>query len=219
MHLFNLNEFAQQFGIDMTVSDFNEAVREASKAATRMVASMFRYTSFDAYTARRDFFQCDRMFGAGKGQRRSMRLSRGFINTGASFSAFYTPSPVYVRNNQTDLIRDLQNVNEDGESDYLIIDATRGMLTVNTIDLTDMWVVVTYDGGLSVATDDEYEGVPDWLSDAARAQAAILLKQNPAFEVEDGDTSELSLQIRHLRRDHERYGGGALLPQASEPTN
>ena len=96
MHLFNLNSFAQRFGIDMTVSDFNEAVTEASHAATRSIASQFRFRDFNTYSARRDIFRCGRMHGAGSSQHRQFRLARGFIDGVTGFTAYYTDNPVHV---------------------------------------------------------------------------------------------------------------------------
>lgn len=218
MHLFNLAEFSQQFGIDMTVSDFNSAVREASKAATRAVASRFRYIDFDGYTARRDVFNVRRTFDTGRNQNTILRLSRGFIDSTTGFTAYYTSNPVYVRNADANSYTSLQDVAGDGQSDYLFIDAKRGFLTVYNIDLTDQWVVVTYNCGLTAATDDEYEDVPTWLADAARAQAALLLKQNRAFNTEgEDDTDALRSQLHSLMQQHTRAHPSALLPTMSEP--
>lgn len=216
MHLFNLVSFAKQFGIDLTVPDFQEAVVEASKAATPTVASRFRYGGFDTYSNRRDVFQVRRMYDAGAAQNLSLRLSRGFVDTSASFTAYYTANPLYVRNNDTDLLTDLQDVNKDGQSDYLFIDAERGVLSVYNIDLTDQWVVVTYTGGLETASDDEYQGVPDWLSQAARAQTALMLKENRAFSVEgDTDMKTLTGQLNALWSRHARVAGSMVLPVMS----
>jgi len=139
MHLFNLHEFGQRFGVDMTTPDFNAAVTEASKAATRAIASQFRYRDFDLYTARRDVFQVNRMMATGNAQNRQFRLSRGFIDSSTGFTAYYTDNPVHIRNNETDQLTNLQDTNEDGQSDYLFIDANSGLLTVYSLDLTDPW--------------------------------------------------------------------------------
>jgi len=219
MHLFSLNDFGAQFGIDLTVPDFNDAVSEASKAATRKVVSSFRLGGLDAFTSRRDVFQVRRMFDAGSAQNRDFRLSRAFIDAGDNFSAQYTANPVHVRNNETDMLTNLQDVNEDGESDYLFIDAERGILTVFNLDLTDQWVVVTYDGGLDTNTDQEYLNVPDWLSDAARAQTALLLRENRAFTVEGAtEFQTLERQIADLWSQHARLAGAMVLPTMTEDT-
>lgn len=219
MHLFNLHDFGQRFGIDLTVSDFNDAVTAASKAATRSVASRFRFGDFDAYTARRDFFRVDRMHGQGAQMHRQFRLARGFIDSINGFSAKYTDNIIHIRNNDTDSLTDVQDVAEDGKSDYLVIDADQGILTVDVLDLTGMWLVVTYNCGLDVATDDEFQDVPGWLQDAAEAQAILFLKQNRAFRGENDtvDLAPIKDNLDYLWGQHARVYPGAIFPTSSEP--
>lgn len=220
MHLFNLSDFGQQYGIDLTVTDFADAVAGASKAATRALASRFRLGGFDAFTGRRDVFNVRRMFDTAGNSNITLRLSRAFIDGSTGLSAYMTPTPLHIRNSDYGSMTNLQSVAGDAASDYLFIDAQRGVLTVYGVDLTDMWVVVDYNGGFEVATDDEYQGVPDWLQDAARAEAAILIKQNRAFKNE-GDTDEdlnpLRKLIYDLQSEHGRYLPSAVLPTMSEP--
>lgn len=219
MHLFNLSEFGQRFGIDMTVGDFNSAVTAASKAATRSVASQFRFQDFETYTARRDFYRVDRMMASGNQQYRQFRLARGFIDGVSGFSAYFTDSILHVRNSDTNNLTDIQNVAGDGQSDYLTIDADQGLLTVHSIDMTGMWFVVTYNCGMDVATDDEYLDVPGWLQDAAEAQTILFLKQNRAFKTEDGsdDLRPIQESLLTLKAEHARIYPAAILPTSSEP--
>ena len=192
--------------------------RLAGAAATRTIASRFRFRDFDEYTARRDVFRCDRMFGAGSNQHRQFKLARGFIDGVTGFSARYSSSPLHIRNNDTTLTTDLQRVNEDSESDYLFIDADQGILSVYGLDLTDQWLVVTYNCGLSFAADGEVEDAPDWLSDAAVAQTAIFLRQNRAFQTEGGaDDKPLRDALSALETAHARAYPAAVPPTMSEP--
>lgn len=218
MHLFTLSEFGARFGIDLTVSDFHETVVEASKAATKSIASMMRFNDFSLSTGRRDAFRCARMFGTGAGQNRQFVLSRGFIDKNSAFRAVYTANPVHVRNNETSAFTDLEDTNEDAQSDYMFLDANQGLLTVYGLDLTDQWVVVDYDSGFTVNNADEFQGVPGWLSEAAMAQAALYVKMNPAFTTEnEGSTQPLSDMVRNISAAYGRYHLGAIPATMSEP--
>ena len=217
MHLFNLAEFGKRYSIDLTVSDFLDAVTEASKAASAGLASHLRYGDWDAYNNRKDVFQCLRSFSSGNMQKLQFRLSRGFVVEDSSFSAFYSSSPVNIRNMDTGLMTDLQSVSGDAQSDYLYIDHAKGVLTVYGIDLTDQWVVVTYSGGLDVDTDDEYVGVPDWLREAAMVHAALHLSRNRAFQTEGADdTSFLKTSLKSMLDGNWRATPSAKLPVATE---
>lgn len=219
MHLFNLASFAVRFGIDMSVSDFSDAVTEASKAATSAVASRFRFQDFEQYPARRDIFRCDRMFGQGNSQHRQFNLARGFIDGVTGFSIYATDSIIHVRNGDTNQLTNLQDSAQDGQSNYVVIDAEQGLVTVHSQDLTDMWVVINYTCGLPVATDDQYEQVPAWLKDAGEAQALLLLKYNRAFKTDDGvdEMRPISDSLDRLWGAHARIYPSALKPTSSEP--
>jgi len=217
MHLFNLNNFATRFGIDMTVLDFNNGVTQASQAATRAVASRFRFKDFEPFTNRKDVFYVDRMLGQGNLQHRQLMLSRGFINPTSGFSALYTGNPVHARNAETSLTTDLQRVSSDGRSDYLYIDSEQGLLTTYVVDLTDQWVVVTYSGGLSVASDGVYEGVPGWMAEAAESQTALFLKQSNLFQTEEQeDLTSLRQNLFDLQAAHARLHLAAVPATMSE---
>lgn len=218
MYLFSITRFGQRFGIDTSVPDFVDAIQEAARAATADLASRLRFRNFDLYTARRDFFRVDRMFDQHNQANRQFVLSRGFV-TPASVVAYYAASPVYLRNNDTDLLTDITDVNEDGQSNHLIVDAERGVVTTYGLELMHQWVMVTYDGGLDVATDDEFDSVPDWLAETAMAQAALYLSKNRQFKPEEGeDLTELKNTVDRAFRSYARYYPGGLKPTASEPT-
>lgn len=221
MHLFSLTEFGDRFGIDMTVPDFVDYVASASHAATRDIASRFRFKDFDVHATRRDVFRCGRMFGAGASQHRQFVLSRGFIEPVTGFSCRYTENFVHVRNSGISLFTDAQNVAEDGESDYVVIDAEQGVVSLYGIDLTDQWLVVDYTCGLDADSNDEAQDVPGWLADAASAKAAIFLKQNRVFQNEDENTADAIVPLREtltsLFGGHARIYPSALLPTMAEP--
>lgn len=219
MHLFDIAEFGTRFGIDTTVSDFREAVVEASKGATADLAARLRYRDFSAYSNRRDFFVVDRMFGVANTLQRQFLLSRGFVEN-ATVSAVYATTPLSLRNGNTTDLKDLADLNEDGESNMLMIDGPRGILTAYGVDLTERWVMVTYSGGLDVATDNEYQTVPDWLREVAMARAALILTRNRAFRTEgEDDTAELRETVRAAVTAHMRYAPGAAQAVATEPTH
>lgn len=217
MHLFNLNEFASRYGIDMSVDDFRDAVTEASKAATYGLASDLRYGGFEQYVNRRDVFQCLRSFASGNMQKLQFRLSRGFVDEDSNFSAYYSSSPLNIRNNDTGLLTNLQAVNDDAQSNYLYIEAEKGVLTVYGIDLTDQWVVVTYSGGLATTAKEQFKNVPEWLQEAAQVHAALHLTRNRAFQTEgEDDTEFLKSTLQGLMTGNWRAPPSALTPVSTE---
>lgn len=217
MHLFRLADFGQRFGVDLTEPDFLSAVTRASAAATQDLASRFRYKSFASYGSRTDFFYVQDVHFQSRGEQRQFLLSRGFTSK-AAITAYMTTSPLNFRNGSTDSLFSLKDVGSDGQSDHLMVDGDAGLMTVYGLDLRDQWVIATYTGGLNADTDDEYEDVPDWLSEAAMAQTALNLSRHRAFIPEEGqgDLSELSDAITRITRERWRYYPAAIRPNATE---
>jgi hypothetical protein len=79
---------------------------------------------------------------------------------------------------------------------------------------------VDYSGGLDVNTDGEYEGVPDWLREAAMAQTALNLATHTMFQTEDNnnDLRPLRDQIARVWGEHVRMKGAAYQPRFTEPS-
>lgn len=214
MHLFRLQEFSDRYGVDLNTADFLDAVTQASAAATQDVASRFRLGPLGSYTSRRDYFFVDGMSRQGTADTAEFYLSRAFVS--GSVTALWTDSPVNVRNGDSDSYTDLSDTAGDGKSDHRALDADRGVLTVFGLNLSNLWVTVEYSGGLEVNTDDEYEGVPEWLSEAAMAQTALNLANHVMFQTEDegNQLDELRPVLSRLFRDHARL---ALSPSAYRP--
>lgn len=218
MHLFNLAEFGQRFGIDTTVQDFLNAISLASRAATQQVASRFRYETFDAFTDRTELFYVRRMFETeDRGTQARFRLGRG-LTSKANITAYYSTTPLHLRNNDTSSLIDLKNYAQDGQSDALYVDGEKGFFFVHGVNLAGLWVLVTYSGGLDVASDDEYQNVPVWLQEAGMAQTALNLSKNRTFTPEDGDQSldVLKQQLQDLWEEYGRYEPAAYKPVAYE---
>ena len=214
MHLFALQTFSDRFGIDLTTADFNDAVREASRAATQDMVSRFRLGSLDVYPAVRDFYFVDGMTRQGTANIAEFYLSRPFPLGGVT--ALYTPDPLAVRNGNADSYTDISNTAGDGASNRGGLDATRGIYTVFGINLSGQWVSIQHSGGLDVNSDGEYEGVPDWLEEAAMAQTALNLANHVMFQTEDegNDMDQLRAVISRLYSQHARL---ALSPTAYKP--
>lgn len=218
MHLFNLNDFAVRFGIDMSVADFADAVRSASKAATSALASQFRFRDFSVHAGRLDIFNVERMFGGSGVMTRRLRLSRGFVEDNSAFSVVYATSPLYIRNSTADLITNLQDTLGDGQSDHVFMDWEQGTVAFYGVDLSSMWIGVAYDCGMSVNDADEFLDVPDWLSETSMNQTAIFLKQNRIFQTEnEDDTTSLKQALALAFASHGRYYPDAVFPSMSEP--
>lgn len=216
MHLFRLQTFSDRYGVDLTVGDFNDAVREASRAATQDVVSRFRLGPPGTYEQRRDWFFVDRMSRQGTANLAEFYLSRAFVSGGVT--ALFTPNPIHVRNGDADSYTDLSDVAEDGQSNYGALDAERGVYTVFGLNLSEQWVSITYSGGLDVNTDDEYEGAPDWLAEAAMAQTALNLSNHVMLQTEDegNDLSQLRSVVARLYADHARFGLSSYKPRFTD---
>lgn len=219
MHLFNLVSFGERFGVDLSVTDFDAAVRRASIAATEDLAAQFRYETFGLYTGRVDVFNVERTFGPiGRPYNRFL-LSRGFT-TKANVTAYYTTTPLNFTNLNLSGLTNLKNISEDGASDVLTVDGDRGVVTVHSVELADYWVVLSYSGGFTTATDDEFEAVPGWLSQVAMAKTAINLARHPAFTPTDeggavATLDELKHQVRTAWQRYSRYVPDAMHPAFS----
>lgn len=215
MHLFTYEDFGTRFGIDTTEPDFRDAIVKSSRAATQYLASHLRFTDFNSYTGRKDFFQVERPYGTTTGGWYHFRLSRGFTSKAQLTRVVSVTSPIQFRNNETDTQIDLTDVANDGASDHVYLNGVRGKLSVHDVSLVDRWVCVEYSGGLDVATDDNFEGVPDWLREVAMAQAAMFLQRHKAFTPEEGggDLSELKGLVSSAFSHQGRF-----LPDAMDPT-
>ena len=146
MHLFPLQSFSDRFGVDLSVVDFRVAIERSSIAAAQDVASRFRLGPLGSYGSRRDFFWVDKMSRQGTGNLAEFYLSRPFVQ--GTFTAFYTPSPINVRNGSADSYTDISNTANDGLSNHGALDADRGIYNVFGLNLSEQWVVITYSGGL-----------------------------------------------------------------------
>lgn len=214
MYLFPHERFGQRFGIDTSVTDFRDAVKECSRAATQDLASRLRFGDFGLYSDRREYFQIRRMFDEGTGLNCTLRLSRGFVlasNLGVKKSS----NPVYLRNADDSLIINLRDVNGDGVSDYTFVDFDAGLIQLFGMELTGSWVEVSYEGGLALDDNEEkvFQGVPDWLYEAAMAQAAIYLSRNKTFAVEGGDNlTELKEVVSRTFEQYARFNPSAVQP-------
>jgi len=214
MHLFPLQTFSDRYGIDLTVPDFLDAVRQASALATQDVVSRFRLGGFAVYPARRDYFFVDSMTRQGTANVAEFYLSRPFPV--GSVTALYTPNPIHVRNGDTDSYTDISATQGDLSSNYGALDRERGVYQVFGLNLSEQWVTIEYSGGLDLNTDEEYELVPDWITEAAMAQAALNLANHVMFQTEDqaNDLNQLRAVLSRAFNDHARL---ALSPSAYKP--
>ena len=217
MHLLNIMEFGYKVGVDPTVTDFYESMAAASRAATETLATRMRYVSFERYTQRKDYFQLPRMFGGALMPHATLLLSRGFADT-AGMTVRYASNMRALRNGDAATYFNLMDLQGDGQSDHTLINGAVGTVYVEGVELSEQWVEVAYTGGLYVASDDLYENVPGWLSEAAMAQASINLMQNRALTPENGpDLVPIQRQLADLIAGHGRFLPQAVRPVASSP--
>ena len=217
MHLFNLGEFGKRFGIDLSVSDFKDAVTEASKAATQSLASQLRYGDFTAFDFRRDVFRVDRMFGSADSAAtyRTLRLSRGFVNEDSAFSVLSSTTPINIRYGDASSYEDLQNAFLDGRSSKVFLDPDKGLVHLYDLSLAGMWVVVEYSGGLAVNNNQQFSSVPEWMQECAQLWAALHLTRNRALQSENDDPDTLKAALRNMYSTNTRVNPSALLPFAT----
>lgn len=197
-----------------STQDIREAVEGAIRAATASMVGTLR-TELDAATAREDLFRVTES-GAREGfTHHELILSRGFVSdvTTANFLAVSAP---HIRQLDDVSIRtDLRAFAFETTEDTLSIDAERGLVSVDDVDLKGQIVRMTYNAGFSVDTDDEYEATPNWLVEAAYLAAAIALDANPIIRRDDeaeAQLNKLQRQLDVIVQSHVRYAPRALRP-------
>lgn len=215
MHLFDIMTFGYKVGVDPTVTDFYESMIAASRAATNSLAARTRFRTFDRYTQRKDYFQLSRMFGGRLRPHATLLLSRGFVDT-TGITVRYASSALSLRNGDANAYFNLRDLAADGQSDRTLINSEIGTVYVEGVDLSEQWVEVAYTGGLYVASDETYEDVPGWLSEAAMHLASLNLLQNRALAPETPpDPDPTQRQIADLVASHGRFLPYAVHPSAS----
>lgn len=212
MHLIDLMEFGYKVGVDPSVTDFFEALRAASRMATKSLGARLRYHDFGRYETRKDYFRVPRMFGPDAQPAIILALSRGFVDT-TGYTVRFADTLQALRYADTSAYTDLRDLLGDGQSDQTLLEAERGVITIMGADLTGKLVEVAYTGGLYLASDDAYEAVPGWLEETAMTLASINLLQNRALTAENPpDLSPIRTQLADLVNAHGRF-----LPHALKP--
>ena len=172
---------------------------EALKASTPILLSDVRQEDFgrlpESGNTQTDRFLIHLMHNFAITQTRKLNLSNGFL----------TDDTVTV---QSRLMGDLTYEYEDVDPKYYSINKERGLVTLNGFDFTGHEISISYSSGFEVneqpadwdESEDgvfipEYQNVPNWLSQAAMAQAIIQIDQNnPTIRHEGKSDAESAIQ-------------------------
>lgn len=101
--------------------------------------------------------------------------------------------------------------------DHTFVDTERGMVTIHQLDVSGMFVRITYNGGLTVASDDLYDLTADqnWLKELAILNTLLILNAHPVVRPE-GDLDAFMDAVKDdyetIYKDHMRY-----VPSAARP--
>jgi hypothetical protein len=211
--LISIQEVMDRLGFTNTV-DIPEAVAGAIRASTQALASEIR-TELDLVTAQVDTFRVDRdtPWRTPGFVHHEFKLRRGFVTT-ADSGTFLAVAAKRMRELDDANVRvDLRAYESDITEDLLSIDLEKGFVSVDGYALNGHFVRMTYDAGFAVDTDDEYQGVPNWLKEAAYLSAAISLDANPIIRRDDeapAQVDELSRQLRAIMSNRVRYAPAAI---------
>lgn len=186
---------------DMT--DSRAAVTSALNAATPHLAAKLNMPSFTRGTASDVFFVNGALIGSGGVNYNQMRLSYGLLTSTAI---------TVVRASTFDGLASGTDITSSFQ-----VDREKGVLSDFTNVYESSLVKVTYEHGLSAKAapyDDQFDGAPDWLKEAAMLQAMILLSSHPIFEEAKikQDTKTLRYSFEVMMANHLRYAPNALLP-------
>lgn len=204
-------ELRQQLGFD-DMPDINNAITGAMQAATASLASGLNM-KFDTGTYEDTFFMKEPSFMEEDGFHSEFRLSQGLVQSINSAQAFIRASTgVNAVQNNIDISGNIVLNGEKGQVfDYL----TRYDRHLVTIAFTAGFAADGTDATLYDQTK-----VPEWLKEANRLKALMMLNGMPPLE-EAGiklETKSLHVQLHHLMGYHKRYLPCAVLPIQTKQT-
>jgi hypothetical protein len=209
------------------VEDVNKSLASAIRTATESLASRIR-DDFTRVTVVDEFY-VERSLQSGKGRIvQFFKLGRGMIDSGETINVYAANSARKVNDASADSVRvDLQDVAEDGDSNYVRFDHERGQMNVSDYDLSGLYVRVEYTAGF---TDDGgnpavYESTPQWLQELCTLEVSRRLDQMNNFpratrrtEEERQDTANIEAQLGDIILGHARYMPTAIKPEISTET-
>jgi hypothetical protein len=197
-----------------TVPNTTAAANAAMQDATMWLSSVLR-TPFDQVTGQVDVFHPRYSLGQpiDVSDTGPSRLVFGLAAQGAGKFVvlklrygLLASTPVVAWNTSfTDLVGAAGNQTPDAT----VVDTERGTVAIHDIDLTSMYVSVTYNAGLAkdVSNPPVYQNVPDWLVDAALSAGVVFLDQNYVAYRGDRAATPNDIRLRKgaVREQVQRY--------------
>ncbi len=141
-------------------------------------------------------------------------LNHGFVTSSAIADLTVKSATMIHHFGDASLESDLRDFEGDGE-DHTFTSAEDGRVYVYQIDVRGLFVRIGYNAGFTVASDDQFEGVPAWLEEAAIMHAQIMLDKNPVIRRPEGAESQISVLLHELNfiiDEKKRYHPSAISP-------
>ena len=215
----SVDDFAIRSGLGL-VDDLAEEVqtkaRYAIEAATTHLVSIIR-TDFDEAAGIVDRFYVDTDEMPYVGEFPRLYLSRGFVTTAVSSLSVKAASILTELSGGTAL-----------NTDYLVLDATKGTLLITGTDELPIagpsivsgdrfFAQVTYDAGFAQSADAFgfiYEGAPDWLKEAAMILAKSIFDTGAPCADKDRNAQGCPCSIEGLVSRYIRFAPSAIKPMS-----
>jgi hypothetical protein len=203
MKLALASEVMDDLGFGTGMTDALEAVEAALNAAEPVLAGKLG-TQFDYATVTDTYYLVEAAHIIGSSYQTTFKLSRGFVDNLNSFVRAGSPSA--LTSDFVDLL------------EYGVLNGDKGLVLDMTTAYNRQYVQINYTSGFEVdgADDTSYTlwQVPDWLQEAAKIQAKILLVDHPTI-ADSGlklDQKMMERTLAEALRPHLRYAPTAVLP-------
>jgi len=222
------------------IPDVENAIAGALKASTRVLERRLR-TDFD-FAARSDTFMVSptrvqsipdpqilsnltapRRARVGTGlfansplYTTEFSLNYGFITSTALADLTVQSATLigHFTDGDADTVSDLR-VFEGDSLDHTFTSQEDGRVYVQQVDVRGLFVRIEYTAGFTVASDDVYESVPNWLVRAAILHTQIMLDKNPVIRRPEGAESMIEVlltELNHIIDEKTRYHPNAVKP-------
>lgn len=211
------------------IKDVNTALESAIRTATESLASRIR-DDFGRVTVVDEFYVEESLLSGRRRVVSHLKLGRGFVDSGQTFSAFAANSVVNVQDATASSPRiDLEDVNEkgDGSGNRIRVNYETGQVIISDFSVSGLYVRFEYTAGFTDDGGDPavYESTPQWLQEALTLEVSRRLDQMNNFpratrrtEEERQDTENIEHQLNDILLGHVRYAPMAHKPEISTVT-
>lgn len=205
------------------IDDVNVAIEQAIEQAQQSVADTIR-SSIARATVIDEFWVGSVNTYAGSNPQTELLLSQGFVDSGQTYT-------VYAAGSQTNLSSSSNRTDVRAQNgvDHVVLDAEEGLIRIVDWDLTRCYVRISYTAGFADNSGSPaiYTGTPEWLKQAVRLKAQLILDANPVLprpteRFGEGGASTgatvIGKTLSTITLNHSRYVPGSWKPYRTTPT-